>query len=89
MGNLFGAVTDDNIGGSDNSRHQQAIQAALEASKKYGAASPEARVLWEIAEEIEDSIFSPCSERYVGPKRVKKHGGACCYELAVAHAYYI
>jgi hypothetical protein len=30
-----------------------AIQAALEASKKYGAASPEARVLWDIVEEMD------------------------------------
>lgn len=43
--------------------HKEAIKAALEATKKYGAQSQEARVLWEIAEEIEDSIFSPCSKR--------------------------
>ena len=46
------------------SPHEEAIQAALEASKKFGPQSPEARVAWEIAEEIEDSIFSPCSKRY-------------------------
>ncbi|CAB9527373.1 expressed unknown protein [Seminavis robusta] len=48
---------------TNNQRHQEAMQAALNATQKYGAHSPEARVLWEIAEEIEDSIFSPCSER--------------------------
>lgn len=31
----------------------EAIQAALDASKKYGAASPEARVLWDIVEEMD------------------------------------
>lgn len=41
----------------------KAIQEALEISKKYGAQSPEARVAWEIAEEIEDSVYSPCSKR--------------------------
>lgn len=46
-------------------QHHDAMQAALEASKTHGAQSPQARVLWEIAEEIEDSIYSPCSERYV------------------------
>lgn len=46
-----------------DSPHKQAIQEAMEASKKYGATSPEARVAWEIAEEIEDSFFSPCSKR--------------------------
>ena len=45
------------------SPHQLAIQAALEVSRKYGPQSPEARVAWEEAEEIEDSIFSPCSKR--------------------------
>lgn len=33
----------------------EAIQAALEASKKYGASSPEARVLWDIVEEMDSS----------------------------------
>lgn len=33
----------------------EAIQAALEASKKYGAASPEARVLWDIVEEMDSA----------------------------------
>ena len=32
-----------------------AIQEALEASKKYGATSPEARVAWDIVEEIDAS----------------------------------
>jgi len=32
-----------------------AIQAALDASKKYGAASPEARVLWDIVEEMDSA----------------------------------
>uniref|UniRef100_A0A7S3KYI4 Nudix hydrolase domain-containing protein n=2 Tax=Amphora coffeiformis TaxID=265554 RepID=A0A7S3KYI4_9STRA len=45
------------------SPHQLAIQAALETSRKYGPQSPEARVAWEEAEEIEDSVFSPCSKR--------------------------
>jgi hypothetical protein len=45
------------------SASKQAIQAALETTKKYGAQSPEARVAWEIAEEMEDSVFSPCSKR--------------------------
>jgi hypothetical protein len=46
-----------------DSPHKQAIQVALEASKKFGATSPEARVAWDIAEEMEDSFFSPCSKR--------------------------
>jgi hypothetical protein len=33
----------------------KAIQDALEASKKYGATSPEARVLWDIVEEMDAS----------------------------------
>ena len=41
----------------------QAIQEALAAIEKYGAQSPEARVAWEIAEEIEDAEYSPCSKR--------------------------
>ena len=45
------------------SPHLQAIEEALEATRKYGATSKEARMAWEIAEEIEDSIFSPCSKR--------------------------
>ena len=32
-----------------------AIQEALEASKKFGATSPEARVAWEIVEEMDSS----------------------------------
>lgn len=32
-----------------------AIEAAMEASKKYGASSPEARVLWDIVEEMDAS----------------------------------
>ena len=32
-----------------------AIEAALDASKKYGASSPEARVLWDIVEEMDAS----------------------------------
>ena len=47
------------------SPHKVAIQQALEASRKYGPTSPEARVARGVAEEIEDSIFSPCSKRYV------------------------
>jgi hypothetical protein len=31
----------------------EAIKAALDASKKYGASSPEARVLWDIVEEMD------------------------------------
>jgi hypothetical protein len=41
----------------------QAIQDALAATEKYGAQSPEARVAWEMAEEIEDAEYSPCSKR--------------------------
>ena len=41
----------------------QAIQEALAATEKYGARSPEARVAWEMAEEIEDAEYSPCSKR--------------------------
>lgn len=33
----------------------EAIQAAMDASKKYGAASKEARVLWDIVEEMDAS----------------------------------
>lgn len=32
-----------------------AIQEALEASKKFGATSPEARVAWDIVEELDAS----------------------------------
>jgi hypothetical protein len=46
-----------------DSPHKQAIQVALEASKKFGATSPEARVAWDIAEEVENSFFSTCSKR--------------------------
>ena len=42
-----------------------AIQAALEASKKFGATSPEARVAWDAVEEMDAS-----DNRYVF--------GACC-----------
>ena len=59
-------AVDDNGQDSDDSRispHKKAIQEALEATKTFGSTSPEARVAWEIAEEIEDSIFSPCSKR--------------------------
>lgn len=31
----------------------EAVKAALEASKKYGATSPEARVAWDIVEEMD------------------------------------
>ena len=53
---------------NDKSPHKKAIQEALEATQKYGATSVEARVAWEIAEEIEDSVFSPCSKRCVSKK---------------------
>ena len=33
----------------------KAIKAALDASKKYGATSPEARVAWDIVEEMDAS----------------------------------
>jgi len=42
---------------------QQAIHEALELSQQYGATSPQARVAWEIAEEVENSVYSPCSKR--------------------------
>jgi len=38
-----------------------AIQEALEASKKFGATSPEARVAWEIVEEMDSSDNSAAS----------------------------
>ena len=38
-----------------------AVKAALEASKKYGATSPEARLAWEAVEELDAS-----DNRYVG-----------------------
>ena len=57
---------------ADIGRHQQAMKDALEATKKYGPQSEQARVLWEIAEEIEDSIYSPCSERCDYPIRSNK-----------------
>ena len=50
---------------ASTSPHLRAIEEAMEATRTYGATSKEARVAWEIAEEIEDSIFSPCSKRYV------------------------
>mmetsp|Transcript_34655 Transcript_34655/g.84039 ORF Transcript_34655/g.84039 Transcript_34655/m.84039 type:complete len:157 (-) Transcript_34655:4414-4884(-) len=56
----------NSMGGGENSSpspHLRAIEEALAATRKYGATSKEARVAWEIAEEIEDSIFSPCSKR--------------------------
>ena len=37
------------------SASSEAIEAALEASKKYGATSQEARVLWDIVEEMNAS----------------------------------
>lgn len=60
---LFQSSEEDD--GGSTSPHLRAIEEAMEATRKYGATSKEARVAWEIAEEIEDSIFSPCSKRYV------------------------
>lgn len=40
---------------SEHLDSSEAIQAALDASKKYGAASPEARVLWDIVEEMDSA----------------------------------
>jgi hypothetical protein len=57
------AATNGNENYKSKSASKQAIQAALEITKKYGATSPEARIAWEIAEEMEDSVFSPCSKR--------------------------
>jgi hypothetical protein len=49
----------------------QAIQEALAATEKYGAKSPEARIAWEMAEEMEDAEYSPCSKRCDYPILVK------------------
>merc|ERR1711862_618401 len=38
-----------------NTSADEAISAALEASKKFGASSPEAKVLWDVVEEINSS----------------------------------
>eukprot|EP00980_Cylindrotheca_fusiformis_P016156 scaffold4805_cov136-Cylindrotheca_fusiformis.AAC.11 len=62
-GHSRGSITRTRLVLASKSPHEQAIDEALEASKKFGATSPEARVAWEIAEEIENSIFSPCSKR--------------------------
>ena len=42
---------------------KEAIEDALEMTRIYGPQSSEARVAWEIAEEVEDNIYSPCSKR--------------------------
>lgn len=75
----YGSNVPDPNENISTSPHLRAIEEAMEATRKYGATSKEARVAWEIAEEIEDSIFSPCSKRYVRkntlgttiPKRVR------------------
>ena len=40
---------------SERMDSSSAIQAALAASKEFGAASPEARVLWDIVEEMDSA----------------------------------
>mmetsp|Transcript_44070 Transcript_44070/g.92692 ORF Transcript_44070/g.92692 Transcript_44070/m.92692 type:complete len:102 (+) Transcript_44070:199-504(+) len=57
----------------------EAIQAAMEASKKYGPASKEARVLWDIVEEMDAS-----DNRYVG--RMIQCNSAQYISVIVAHA---
>jgi CP12 domain len=41
----------------------KAVKAALEASKKYGSTSPEARVAWDVVEEINasDNRYENCT----------------------------
>ena len=52
----------------------QAVAAALEASKKYGATSPEARLAWEAVEEQDAS-----DNRYVPSKKKKTIVSFCLY----------
>jgi len=51
---LFGVQSNTKLFKS-NTDSTEAIEAALDASKKFGATSKEARVLWDIVEEISSS----------------------------------
>eukprot|EP00565_Helicotheca_tamesis_P008586 CAMPEP_0185728804 /NCGR_PEP_ID=MMETSP1171-20130828/4199_1 /TAXON_ID=374046 /ORGANISM="Helicotheca tamensis, Strain CCMP826" /LENGTH=203 /DNA_ID=CAMNT_0028397549 /DNA_START=50 /DNA_END=661 /DNA_ORIENTATION=+ len=46
----------------------EAVKAALDATKKYGATSPEARVAWDIVEEMDASDNSVASQGYKSDK---------------------
>jgi len=42
---------------------QQAIEDALTITQQYGSQSSQAQIAWELAEEVENSVYSPCAHR--------------------------
>jgi CP12 domain len=53
----------------------KAVKAALEASKKYGSTSPEARVAWDVVEEINASDNRYGTRTDPKPCRSRRHAG--------------
>ena len=42
---------------------KQAIKDALTITQQYGSQSSQAQIAWELAEEVENSVYSPCAHR--------------------------